>query len=66
MSKVTQPSLQLPSGREGPGPPLACTWERYMEARGWRGSLICRETVKLHLGVQLLADRLVSTQLTSS
>ena len=37
-----------------------------MEARGWRGPPVCRETVKLHLGVQLLADRLVNTQLTSS
>lgn len=37
-----------------------------MEARGWRGPPVCRETIKLHLGVQLLADRLVSTQLTSS
>lgn len=37
-----------------------------MEARSWRGAPICRGTVKLHVGVQLLADRLVSTQLTSS
>lgn len=37
-----------------------------MEARGWRGPPACRETVKLHLGVQLLAYRPVSTQLTSS
>lgn len=37
-----------------------------MEAKGWRGPPACRENVKLLLGVQLLADRLVSTQLTSS
>lgn len=37
-----------------------------MEAKGWRGPPACRENVKLLLGVQLLADRPVSTQLTSS
>jgi len=62
VSTVTQPSL-LPG--KGQAPP-ACAQPSYMEARGWRGPPVCTVTVKLHLGVQLLADRLVSTQLTSS
>ena len=63
-SHTTQPTAALRQGRARPL--SACTWESYMEARGWRGAPVCRETVNLHLGVQLLADRLVSTQLTSS
>lgn len=68
MSTVTQPSLQLPSGRDGPGPPPApslCAEELH-GGKGLEGTPRLQRTVQLHLEVQPLADRLVSTQLASS
>lgn len=64
MSIVTQPSLQLPSWRDRPGLPGLCAGELH----AGKGVLCPRlqRTVQLHLELQALADRLVSTQLASS
>lgn len=65
MSTVTQPSLQLPSCRDGPAPPSLCAGELH-GGKGLEGTPRLQKTVQLHLEVQPLADRLVSTQLASS
>lgn len=66
MSTVTQPSLQLPSGRDGPGPPPSLCVGELHGGKGLVGTPRLQRTVQLHLEVQPLADRLVSTQLASS
>lgn len=63
---VTQSSLQLPSGRDGPGPPPRLCARELHGGKGLEGTPRLQRTVQLHLEVQPLADRLVSTQLASS
>lgn len=63
-SHTTQPTAAL---RDGPGPPAPslCAGELH-GGKGLEGTPRLRRTVQLHLEVQPLADRLVSTQLASS